>query len=86
MAAEGVPLHQLHCPTCGALYEDFRMHSDQDEEQFCFDRMINPIMSAIMPTPWFLLCPNGHKWTVKTLWRAVNHPDRVQLDRYLGQA
>jgi hypothetical protein len=81
--SEGVPLNQLRCPTCGDRYEDFNMHSDEREG---FEMMIDPIKSAIMPTPWFILCPNGHKWTVKTLWRAVNHHDRVQLDRYLGTA
>lgn len=81
MPAEGVPLHQLRCPTCGALYEDFNMHSDKDSS---YDQMLNPIMSAIIPVPWYLLCPNGHKWTVKTLWRAPNRPDAVLLDRFIG--
>jgi hypothetical protein len=79
----GVPLTELHCPTCGAPYEDLRMHSDERES---YEVMIDPIKSAIMPTPWFILCPSGHKWTVKTIWRAANKPDAVQLDRYLGQA
>jgi hypothetical protein len=83
MAGEGVPLHQLRCPTCGALYEDFNLRSDPDELEF------GPIQtqrfdSILTPARWYLLCPNEHKWTIKTLWRAVNHPDRVLLDRFIG--
>jgi hypothetical protein len=34
--------------------------------------------------PWFLVCPNGHRWTVKMLYRRVNHPDAVLLGEYVG--
>jgi hypothetical protein len=79
----GVPLDQLYCPTCGDRIIDFNMHSDPDD----FDIYTpTPEFLAVAATPWYLLCPRGHKWSVKTIWRAINHPDRVQLDRYLGEA
>jgi hypothetical protein len=34
--------------------------------------------------PWFLVCPNGHRWTVKMLYRRVNRPDAVLLGEYVG--
>jgi hypothetical protein len=77
----GVPLDLLHCPTCGDKIVDFNLRSDPDE----FDPtiVIGPITYK-PATDWYLLCPSGHKWTVKTLWRIPGEPDRVQLDRFLG--
>lgn len=77
----GVPLDQLHCPSCGVKILDFKLHSDPDE----FDVLaLTPPIAVTPASDWYILCPRGHKWSVKTIWRAVNHPDRVQLDRYLG--
>ena len=75
---------QLCCPTCGHRFEDFRLHSDPDD----FD-IQQTMQSAILPvvrSHWYILCPLGHKWTVKTLWRSVNEPDSVLLGEYLGEA
>jgi len=83
-ASSGVPLDQLCCPTCGVLFQDFSLHTDS-EEAFDPSQTVGYIQAH--PAHWrrFLLCPNGHKWTVKTIWRAVNRPDHVQLDRYIGE-
>lgn len=78
----GVSLDQLYCPTCGAQFIDFHLYSDPDE--FDPTESIHPIR-AVPEVPWYVLCPNRHKWTIKTIWRSVNLPDRVQLDRYLGE-
>ena len=78
----GVRLDQLHCPTCGAQFVDFKLHSDPEEFDIAIP--IRPI-SAVAQTLWYIRCPNRHKWTIKMIWRAVNHPDRVQLGQYLGE-
>ncbi len=83
----GVPLNELHCPTCGAPFRDYRLYRDSPEELFSVDAVIADIKVA--PTNWrqFLCCPRGHKWTVKTIWRCcLQHPDRIQLGEYLGDA
>lgn len=82
MGVVGVPLNQLHCPTCGYLFNDYQLYTDSAEE-FTLDQYAGPIMERV---PWrkFLLCPNGHKWTIKVIWRQRNYPDRVLLDSYLG--
>jgi hypothetical protein len=77
----GVPLDQLHCPTCGEQFTDFRLHMDTDV--FDVDRVAESIKSV--PWPRYLLCPTGHKWGVKVIWRSRNRPDLVLLDRYLGE-
>jgi hypothetical protein len=76
----GVLLTQLHCPTCGEQIVDFGLHSDPSD--WNVDLPVRDIKAS--PAPWFLLCPQGHKWTVKTIWRCRNYPDRVQLGEYLG--
>jgi hypothetical protein len=79
----GVPAPELHCPTCGARFIDFRLRSDPEE----FDIQVSKLTREIQrlpATPWYILCPNGHKWTIKTIWRAENEPDSVLLDKYLG--
>jgi hypothetical protein len=80
----GVPLNELHCPTCGVQFEDFRLHVES--EVFNVDHVLSEIKPV--PSPWwrFLLCPNGHKWSVKVIWRSRNQPDKVLLDKYLGTA
>jgi hypothetical protein len=80
--SEGVPLGELHCPTCGERFRNFNLHSDR-QESFALQ---DALEAFAQPEPWYILCPNGHKWTIKTLWRSVNKPDRVQLDRFLGMA
>jgi len=80
----GVPLTQLHCPTCGDKYEDFSIYSDTPE----YYELMRPIQEIVeTPEPWFIVCPKGHKWSVKMIWRNIDPPapDEVQLDRYLGQ-
>jgi hypothetical protein len=79
---QGVDVSELHCPTCGERITDLSLHWDQD----VFDvdaAMFKPI--AIKPSfERYLLCPRGHKWTIKTIWRARYRPDRVLLGEFLG--
>jgi hypothetical protein len=83
---EGVFLNELHCPTCGERFRDYRLYRDSAEELFSVDAVIADIKVA--PVNWrqFLRCPQGHKWTVKTIWRCRSYPDRIQLGEYLGDA
>lgn len=80
----GVSVNELYCPTCGEQFDDLRLHVD--EQEFNVDLVVAEIKSK--PTGWhrYLRCPRGHKWTVKVIWRSRNDPDRVLLDRYLGEA
>lgn len=78
----GVPAPELHCPTCGAQFTDFALRSDPEEFQVLLSREF-----SILPrSEWYILCPNGHKWTVKTIWRTMDEPDSVLLGKYLGEA
>ena len=79
----GVSVNELHCPTCGERFDDLRLHVES--EAFNVDVVLSAIKPV--PTPWhrFLLCPRGHKWSVKVIWRSRNEPDKVLLDRYLGE-
>jgi hypothetical protein len=81
MGVEGVPLNQLHCPTCGLMFNDYNLYSDAEE--FTVSQIISPIKAFAVGRK-FLRCPDGHKWTVKTIWRSVHYPDHVQLGEYLG--
>jgi len=82
MTGWGVPAPELHCPTCRAQFIDFTLRSDPEE----FQSMLSREIQRVPATPWYLLCPNGHKWTIKTLFRAENEPDGVLLGEYLGEA
>jgi len=79
----GVPLDQLCCPTCGDLFTDYTLHSDPDDFDLAQIQVLG-IMSRVRQSKWYILCPNRHKWTVKTLFRAQNAPDAVLLGEYLG--
>lgn len=77
----GTRLDMLHCPTCGVRITDFAIRSDPEE----FDPTLTTSQIMAKPAvPWYIRCPQGHKWTVKTVFRAVNEPDSVQLGDYLG--
>jgi len=78
----GVPAPELHCPTCGVQFVDFTLRSDPEEFQVQMTREI----ARIPATPWYILCPNGHKWTIKTIWRSADEPDSLLLGSYLGEA
>ena len=81
----GVRLDELHCPTCGTRFTDYALYKDSNPEDFTIDTVIGDIKRVDWRT--FLRCPQGHKWSVKTIWRTTNqpgYPDRVQLDQYLG--
>jgi hypothetical protein len=82
MSYGGVPADELRCPTCGCHFTDFNMRSDPVEFDVTLDRAI----SRVPATPWYILCPMGHKWTVKTIWRTLEEPDDVLLGEYLGDA
>jgi hypothetical protein len=77
----GVFLNQLHCPTCGCQFHDFRLHSE--EEEFTVEQIRSPIRRVGVGRK-YLLCPSGHRWSVKMIWRRNGYPDQVQLDQYLG--
>ena len=77
----GVPAPELCCPTCGAQFLDFSLRSDPEEFEILMSREI----TAFPRSDWYILCPNGHKWTIKTIWRSMNEPDSVLLGRYLGE-
>jgi hypothetical protein len=82
----GVAVNELYCPTCGEQFTDLHLYSHSDSEDFNVDAMQRDII-ARPRVPWFMLCPNRHKWSVKLVYRIANRPDlpdRVQLDRYLG--
>ena len=82
----GVPLDELYCPTCGFKIVDFNLHSEPEDFDYTIPFVPSRELIGIKPgyAYWYLLCPNDHKWSVKTLWRAPGQPDRVQLDRFLG--
>lgn len=80
----GVPLHELCCPTCGNRFTDYNLHSDPDEFEIVQVQALGIVANA-RQFNWFILCPNGHKWTIKTLFRSENGPDCVLLDRYVGE-
>ena len=82
MSYGGVPADELRCPTCGAHIIDLSLHADQME----FQTMLSREITSIPTTPWYVLCPMGHKWTVKTVWRTMEEPDEVLLGEYLGDA
>ena len=87
MTIEGVPAYQLRCPTCGTLFDSFTVYYERSVEEDAFN--VDALVSDIKPVPerWrrFIVCPNNHMWTVKTLWRTANHPDKVLLGEYLGE-
>jgi hypothetical protein len=72
----------LRCPTCGIHYTDYSLHCDTEEFVILMSREI----TAIPASEWYILCPHGHKWTVKTIWRTLEEPDEVLLGRYIGDA
>lgn len=77
----GIPLNELHCPTCGHLFRDYKLYTD--EEDFSVSKINSPILAFAVGRK-FLRCPDGHKWTVRTIWRSVPYPDYVQLGDYIG--
>ena len=81
---EGVPLNELHCPTCGEQITDFFLRVENAEEEFSVDQMVSDIKQVAWQR--YLLCPNLHKWSVIMVWSSRYRPDRVQLGRYLGSA
>lgn len=83
MTIDGVRVDQLCCPTCGEPYA-LPIVPQPEQADFDVDQVIAPI--AAMPSSrYYIRCPNGHKWTLKTLWRVHDHPfDYVLLGDYLG--
>jgi hypothetical protein len=81
---EGVPLDQLHCPTCGDRFTDFNLHTDPEE--FQLTELVKHTEIKARGADWYMRCPQGHKWTVIKVWREFDAttPDKVQLERYLG--
>lgn len=83
---KGVPLNELHCPTCGNRFTDYKLYTDSEEE-FCISQTVKEIMVVAAYWRRFLRCPNGHRWTIKTVWRAHGNPqlpDLVLLGRFIG--
>lgn len=84
MMCEGVPLNELRCPTCGDPILDYWLYTEFEEE-FSLSQIVSDI-KVVPVSRRYLRCPEGHKWTVKYLWRARGFPDYVLLGEYLGQA
>lgn len=84
----GVRVDHLCCPTCGEHYPlPLRPMVENEQEEFDIMQTTRPILERpVVPWRWYVVCPNGHKWTLKTLWRTVNHPDSVLLGEYIGNA
>ena len=78
----GVPATELCCPTCGEHFTDFACVQTRKS----FECNMTRAIARVPATPWYILCPNGHKWTIKTIWRSADEPDDVLLGRYLGEA
>jgi hypothetical protein len=81
----GVPAPELCCPTCGERFTDFSLRSDPEEFDIVEVKVLG-IVSSARQSEWYILCPNGHKWTIKTIWRSENEPDSVLLGKYIGEA
>jgi hypothetical protein len=81
----GVSADELHCPTCGDKFTDLELHTEESEFGPLFE-FTHEYISVAMAKLHYLRCPNGHKWTVETIWRSTRglYPDRVQLGRYIG--
>jgi hypothetical protein len=84
----GVPVNELRCPTCGN-----RMGNEVDWE---YENTNQQLLSGLTPAfaimstgrP-FLKCVNGHKWTIKTVYRVMDdpsEPDAVLLGDFIGTA
>lgn len=72
---------ELRCPTCGDAF-DWTLHQEEDDYEWA---MINR-PTVIQPRTLYLRCQTGHKWVPKTLTRTEGEPDRLLLDRYLGES
>lgn len=84
MKHNGVPVNMLHCPTCRARF-DLTVRKDDDSD-FTMSMPDASTLSVIPAGPNYLVCRNGHRWTIKTIWRNLDAdvPDEVLLMDYIG--
>jgi hypothetical protein len=80
----GVPLDQLHCPTCGGGFRNLVEFERNEEEELQIELVNQGYTIYTATNRPFLRCEHGHKWTIKTIWRAENRWDDVLLGDYLG--
>lgn len=84
MVVNGVRLDQLCCPTCGEPYS-LPLIPKAVQDVFDVDAPFREILSMPRRDPYYVVCPNGHQWTLKTIWRIQDHPfDYIQLGEYIG--
>jgi hypothetical protein len=82
---DGVPIDQLRCPTCGAVYElPLRVHTEEEDPEDVV--VIQPIVSIKGGYGRvFVECPARHRWTVVRVSRSPEDlADWVQLGQYIG--
>jgi hypothetical protein len=83
----GVPLDQLHCPTCGERFNlgaGVRFERTDEETAIQLHERSYTIYAASNRP--YLTCEVGHKWSIKQLTRAENKYDAVLLGDFLGTA
>lgn len=79
----GVEVHHLHCPTCGSSY-GLPLEVEREDITFIEACMAHP-NKVQRHRPYFVTCRNGHRWSIKTLFRAPEgQPDAVLLGNFLG--
>lgn len=76
------PFDRLTCPTCGEAFlpEAFR-ETGEDFIQQSEDIVHRQLHDA---GPWYIVCDQGHKWTLKEWTRYGDRSDEVLLGVYLG--
>lgn len=75
----------LCCPTCGGGFHRLLRWEHGEEAVFEFGGGTGPTFAVHGRGRPYLTCQRGHKWTIKTLTRAINEYDRILLGEYLGE-
>lgn len=81
---QGVPVTDLHCPTCSTKYDLPLTIYREQEDVSAFLRTERTYVFKTT-TPWYVVCPNNHCWSVSNFIR--NGPDvadEILLGRYIG--
>jgi len=83
MSADPV-VTELCCPTCGAGFSRLARFENDDDANFGFQSHSGAQITVHGRGRPYLTCWHGHKWTIKTITRTLNRPDRVLLGDFLG--